>query len=305
MDKFVWTNYRTVLLGFVAGILLAGCSKDPAIIAESVSEWTPLIDSNLQHWEKFIGVPHYSIKNLPDHPKGDGINGTPLGLNNDPLSVFKTEMVGDEMYLHISGEIYGGLTTKKEYTNYHLKMDFKWGEKVYEPRLVQKRDNGILYHCYGPHGAFWNVWMSSHEFQVQEADIGDYFSLGPGMDVRARLRDTDGENTWIYDPNATLSTFGEGGVGGRCRRGINMEKAIGEWNTLELICFEDKTIHVVNGIVVMVLHNSRKRDSSGAWETIKKGRIQIQSEAAEAWYRRIMIRQITEIPEVYRVDELR
>lgn len=38
------------------------------------------------------------------------------------------EIEGEEM-LHISGEIYVALTSKKEYENYHLKLKFKWGEK--------------------------------------------------------------------------------------------------------------------------------------------------------------------------------
>jgi hypothetical protein len=295
---------RIKCLSFLfCSLLVAGCDKDETTTAPVANEWTPLLDNNLSKWEEFIGVPHFSITTLPNHPKGDGMNGTPLGLGNDPLEVFKTETVGREVYLHISGEIYGGLTTKDEYGNYHLKLDFKWGEKVYEPRLGQKRDNGLLYHCYGKHGAFWNVWMNSQEFQVQEADMGDYFALGPAMDIRSSMRDKDGENTWIYEPGAPLNAF-DGTVAGRCRRGENMEKPHGEWNTLELICFEDKAIHVVNGKVVMVLHNSRKRDANGNWEALKKGRIQIQSEAAEAWYRNIMIKPITEIPQQYKVAEL-
>ncbi len=48
---------------------------------------------------------------------------------------------------HISGEIFGGISTKEEFENYHLKMEFKWGEKRYEPRLNKRRDSGIHYHA--------------------------------------------------------------------------------------------------------------------------------------------------------------
>ncbi len=269
----------------------------PAPVPERT--WTNLLDKDLTQWDKFIGVPHYSV-NLPGYPKGDGINGTPVGLNNDPLQVFKVEEENGQPVLHVSGEIYGGLSTKLEYGNYHFKTEFKWGTRKYEPRLNDKRDSGILYHAKGNHGAFWNVWMLSQEMQIQEADMGDYFALGPEMDIRATHKTTDNETNWIYDPEAGLKAFGDNGVGNRCRRGRNMEKLNGEWNTLELICLGSKSMHVVNGIVVMVLENSRNDLPNGGAEPLINGKIQLQSEAAEAYYRNLQIRPITEIPEEYR-----
>ncbi len=34
----------------------------------------------------------------------------------------------------------------------------------------------------------------------------------------------------------------------------------GEWNTLELVCFQDRCVHIANGKVVMALRNSRYQD---------------------------------------------
>ncbi|RYD57651.1 MAG: DUF1080 domain-containing protein [Sphingobacteriales bacterium] len=296
---FIRLSLATIIL--ICAIALNGCKHDTPVPAPVPKEivWTTLLDSSLSHWDKWIGVPHYSV-DLPGYPKGDGMNGTPIGLNNDPLSVYKIEAVDGKPYLHISGQIYGGLTTKKEYENYHLKLEFKWGEKKYEPRLNAKRDNGILYHCYGPHGKFWNVWMNSQEFQIQEADMGDYYALGPLMDIKAARRLQDNEDAWIYEPTDSLRIFGDDGVAGRCRRGKDYEKPHGEWNTLELICLGDSSIHIVNGMVVMRLKNSRRKNDMGMLTTLTRGVIQIQSEGAEAWYRNIQIRQITEVSEAYR-----
>ena len=44
---------------------------------------------------------------------------------------------------------YAGLVTKKEYENYHLSAQFKWGEKKWEPRLDARRNSGVLYHSVG------------------------------------------------------------------------------------------------------------------------------------------------------------
>ena len=79
-----------------------------------------ILDAQLTHWYKWIGVPHTSVQGLPSGtPKGDGMNGTPLG-RNDPKEVFKIITLDNEQVLRASGEIYGGLTTKEEYSNYHL-----------------------------------------------------------------------------------------------------------------------------------------------------------------------------------------
>lgn len=260
--------------------------------------WNNLLDQNLTQWDKFIGVPHYSL-NLPGYPAGDGMNGTPIGLNNDPLQVFKVKQEDGRPVLHVSGQIYGGLSTKQELGNYHFKTEFRWGTRKYEPRLTAKRDNGILYHAKGNHGAFWNVWMLSQEMQIQEGDMGDYFALGPGMDIRAAYRTEDNELDWIYDPTAPVKPFGLGQPG-RCRRGSNRERPLGQWNTIELICLGSKSLHIVNGEVVMVLENSRETKPDNSQGPLTNGKIQLQSEGAEAYYRNMQIRPITVIPAEYR-----
>ena len=203
--------------------------------------------------------------------------------------------------LCISGEIYGALTTKKEYENYHLKLQFKWGEKVWEPRLLRERDNGLLYHCTGPHGKFWNVWMQSQEFQVQEGDMGDYYALaGTIIDIPSNKK--EGEKEFDYLKNGKLNTFSSAvkKFPAHCNKGFDNEKPHGEWNTLELICFEGISLHIVNGKAVMALFNSRHKNLDGEIVPLQKGRIQIQSEAAEAYYKNIEIKAINKIPNKYK-----
>lgn len=224
------------------------------------------------------------------------MEGTPLGLNKDPLQVFSMHQVDGEEVLHVSGEIYGGLTSKEIYENYHLKLEFKWGEKKWEPRLNDKRDNGLLYHCNGEQGAFWNVWMESQEFQIQEGDMGDYFGLAGGVNtIRTRMNET---GFYEYDPSGSPTRLGIGLEGKNMYRGVrrgNSEKPYGQWNTLELVCFNGQSFHIVNGTVVMILDKAERRTEVG-YEIVTRGKIQLQSEAAEAYYRNIEIRKITELP---------
>ncbi len=266
-------------------------------------KWNNLLEGDpYKNWDVFMGVPHASVKGLDNvDPKSNGIKGEPLGLNNDPKNVFSFETIEGEQVLHISGEVYGALTSKKEYKNYHLKMQFKWGEKIWAPRIGKPRDSGVLYHCTGPYRKFWNVWMASQEMQVQEGDVGDYYGLSNvGIDIPSAL--VDDKKGLDYKRGATLNKFSkiEKGRPAHCDKGFDNENAHGEWNTLELICYEGTSLHIVNGKVVMALFNSRYQNSEKEFLPLEKGRIQIQSEAAEIFYKNIAIKSIKKIPNKYK-----
>ena len=93
-------------------------------------------------------------------------------------------------------------------------------------------------------------------------------------------------------------TFGSGtGNGGFCHAGVDAENKEG-WNDLELITYGDKSIRIVNGKIVMALSNSRYV-LNGEEKPLVKGKIQIQSEAAEVFYKDIKIKSINGIPTEY------
>lgn len=248
----------------------------------NAQKWEKLLDDDLTKWEVWTGVPHKTVQNLPDGVVG--VNnvmkeGKPIGLG-DPKQIFK--MVKDEKgkpMIHISGEIYAGLTTLQSYKNYHLRLLFKWGEKKWEPRLNRKRDNGLLYHCYGKHGAFWNVWMRCLELQIQEGDMGDLYALaGTKSKVRA-------DETKHWDPTSDT-------IMRTAKRSEDAEKPNGEWNVIDLYVLEDKAIHVVNGKVVLALTDAKKADGS----ILDAGKIQIQSEGAECFVKELKIKKIKKFP---------
>jgi hypothetical protein len=55
-----------------------------------------------------------------------------------------------------------------------------------------------------------------------------------------------------------------------------MESPMGEWTEIQLICFNGKSLHIVNGEVVMVHENSRYFENE-AYVPLIKGKIQLQS----------------------------
>lgn len=257
-----------------------------------------LLDSNLSHFEKWNGVPHETVKDLPagTYQSNNVHKGTPLGLNNDLKNVFSVSIEKGEPVLKISGEIYGGLTTKETYSNYHFSAMFKWGDKKWEPRLDDKRDTGILYHCYGEHGSFWKTWKTSLEYQVQETDIGDFISIsgnsatpkvaGPIVQIRGD------EEKKQYVPSSENYFEGKG----YNHASLEPDAPHGEWNHLEIYVVGNNSVHVVNGEVVMVVEDARTPDG----EPLTKGQIQIQSEAAECYYKQVNIKSIKKFPKKIR-----
>jgi hypothetical protein len=169
------------------------------------------------------------------------------GFNQDPDGVFQV----NDGVLHISGSEFGYAITQKEYENYYLRAEFKWGTATYAPRAGQSRDSGILYHVTGP----LNVWPRAIEFQIQEGGTGDIWLVeGSELTVRGKT-----DVTGYRDP------VGE------------VEKPHGEWNVVELIADHDRVTYRVNGKVV--------NEGSGA--NPSRGRILFQSEGAEVFFRNI------------------
>ena len=264
------------------------------------ADWTDLVDADLSHWDTYLSFKHQLGYDGSPPRDESGALIEPIGMNPSGYEVFTTQQEGDENVIRVSGEYYGCLISKEEYENYHLQLKFKWGDKKWVPRKDLLKDSGVLYHSIGPVGAeHWRTWMLSQEFQIMEGHTGDYWNQATSaMDIRAYVPE------YIMNPMAHASQeylhIGEGGpYQNYCLRSSNYEQPHGEWNTLDLICFEDKSLHIVNGEVVMILKNSRYVNSSGEVLPLTKGKIQLQSEAAELYYKDIRIQPLDSLPASY------
>jgi len=271
-------------------VLLSATSFQPK------DEWTYLLDKKLSKWEIYQSFRH-KLGYKGEAPKDENGNLIkPIGYNINQDSVFTVTEENGEPVLHIDGDIYGCLFTKKDFGNYDLKLKVKWGTHKYVPRVDEVKDSGVLYHSQGECGVeYWRTWMLSQEFQVTEAGMGDYWSQASSRsDVKAIKKGKD----YFFDNNGTLTAFGNGtGNGGFCHAGVDAENKDG-WNDLELITYGDKAIRIVNGKVVMALSNSRYMVGNDS-KPLVSGKIQIQSEAAEVFYKDIKIKPIKRIPAEY------
>ena len=274
------------------GLALLTCA------ALHADDWKPLWNgTDFSGWERWLAKLHASVT-VPGEPKDEKGNYTQvLGPEHDPLNVFTVVNVDGKPAIHISGQIFGGITTKDEFSNYHLRLQFKWGTQKWPPRDKSEtpRDSGLLYHVHSAMNFNGKTWPRSPEFQIQERDVGDLYAIGCQMTVLARRPDP-AKRLFIYDSKGTPTDFIEQlPIGNRCIKEPDNEKPSGEWNTLDLVCLGDESIHIVNGKVVMRLTKAARLDGPTP-APLTKGRILLQSEGAEVFYREIELRPITAVP---------
>jgi hypothetical protein len=260
----------------------------------SSGEWRPLLDTQLTHFDVYLSYRGDQIMSVLKGTAPKDLK--PVGLNPAGQDVFTVVEQGGKPTLRISGEYYGCLVTKASFSNYHFRASFKWGEKKWEPRLAELKDSGILYHSRGDFGVeYWKSWALSHEFQVIEHGLGEYWTQATSaIDIRADPK-APGAAAPQWNPAAPWMAFVP--PNNHALAGSDEDRP-GEWNTVEIVCFQDDCVHIANGKVVMALANARYRDGD-KFVPMTGGTFQIQSEAAEVFYRDIEVRSIPAMPPEY------
>jgi hypothetical protein len=223
----------------------------------------------------------------------------------DPLRVFTVvDQVDGAPAIRVSGEKWGGLTTRESYRDYHLIVEFRWGLLTWAKRKNAARDSGVLVHGQGADGStgrdFNGPWMRSIEAQIIEGGVGDLIlvagfeadgtRLTPRITARAG-KDRDGEP--VFDPAGEARVFESGRVNwyGRdpdwadklgFRGKADVESPWGEWTRLEVMAEGDRLTYLVNGKVV----------NEAVQSSLTEGKILFQCEGAEIFFRRIELQPV-------------
>jgi hypothetical protein len=222
----------------------------------------------------------------------------------------------EEEMLHIMGNEEGKfpaeggyLATNQEFANVRIRVEYKWGVKRHAPRYTPKRDNGLLYGLVGPD----RVWPSCVECQIEEGDVGDFFLLGGVRGVQSN------HNAGLFGQGISPLTgwpqrgaraggppgaapgggAGRGGAppaeptGGRFIKDGDFE-LLDQWNTVEVIWQGDRAAHIVNGRTVNVATRLQQPDpqNPGQFIPLTRGKIAIEIEYAEIWFRRIEVKAL-------------
>ena len=255
------------------------------------------------------------IRELPGKPAEPGPRAAALCPTDGPIKLFngrnleglypwlqeskyfdaKKVFAVEDGLLHVTGDGYGGLITQQSYRDYHMIVEFKWGEKTLGKRVDRARDSGVLIHCWGPDGSFGSRWMPSIEAQIIEGGVGDLLVLTGADPVTGRAfptsitaeitQDRDGEKVW--QQGGEKVTLSRGRVNWSKRdvdwadevgfRGKDdIESPFGEWTRMDVIADGGRLQYLVNGVLV----NEAFDVSPSA------GKLLLQTEQAEIFVRR-------------------
>jgi hypothetical protein len=215
-------------LAFLSLVLLGLTAPNPA--AEPADGWMPLFNGkDFTGWRKFVD------------PKSQA----------DPEKIWT---VRDGMIV-CEGSVNGYLITNKDYGDYALRVQWRWGDKV-----TRSRNSGVFVHVSGPD----KIWPKGVEAQLLTDHAGDIWLVdGFKLQVDPARRDPK-------TPRHFLRTKDK------------VEKPIGEWNQYEITCKGDTIKLVINGQAV----------NEGSQAEASKGKILLQSEGAEIFFRNVELKPL-------------
>ncbi len=159
----------------------------------------------------------------------------------------------------------GDLVTDLEYTNFHLKLEWK---------VAPKSNSGIIFYVNEDLTKYKNTYETGLEMQVLDND-----GHPDGKITKHRAGD-------LYDLIQSKS---------------EPVKPVGEWNMAEVVCKNGKLTLVLNGVFVVettLWDDNFKalvaKSKFASWEGFaisKKGKIALQDHGENVWYRNIMIKE--------------
>lgn len=159
----------------------------------------------------------------------------------NPSDIFKME----NGTLKISGVSSGYLRTKKSYSNYTLKLEWRWTKSL--------GNSGVLIHIQPKD----TIWPICYQVQQKADAAGDIICMN-GLWAKEC---TDSVKFTVSKMNTSN------------------EKALGEWNTMVVICKKKSIVVFVNGIL--------QNKISGL--TVNKGFIGFQNEGKPIEFRNVTI----------------
>jgi hypothetical protein len=206
----------------------------------------------------------------------------------DPRKVFQVS----EGMIHASGEGMGYLATEKEYRDYHLIVEYKWGKRTDGGKYV--RNSGILLHGTGADGNAGGTWMASIECQLAQGCVGDLIPIRGkdeksqpipvqfksdvelGSDKKPRWKKggeamtfTNRQLWWsLHEPffKELIDTRGKNDV----------ESPLGEWTKVECVCSGNRIAITVNGTRINECYDANPA----------AGKILLQCEGFEIFFRK-------------------
>jgi hypothetical protein len=213
----------------------------------------------------------------------------------DPQHVFSVK----DGLLHVSGEGMGYIATEQAYRDYHLTLEYKWGERTYGARYV--RNSGVLLHATGPDGSRGGVWMNSIECQLAQGCEGDLIVIRGGDEAsKAHPATISSETVLASDKKTRWKRGGQKSVySGRqfwwsqhdpefkelldTRGRWDVASPLGEWTRVECLCRGDRITILING-----------QEVNECFDVVPSaGKILLQNEGFEVLFRKFELKPIS------------
>jgi hypothetical protein len=247
------------------------CLFASAAMAADNPGWKPIFNGkNLSGWSV-----QYASKTPAGAPPASSI----FAVENGEIHAYPTQKAGSE-------QPNAYIVTDADFKDYVISLEYKWGEKKFPPRLEHVRDAGLLYHV---HRARPADWPASAEAQIQEGDTGDSWAVSSQV---SSFIDPKTRRYTLPENGGVPVTVGKNDDFQRTRHGRVNEYP--GWNTVQVIVRGDRATHIVNGVVNMRVSDLKSWDAgSNAWVKLDHGKIALQAESAEIFYRNIKVRPLT------------
>ena len=249
---------------------------------------------DLTGWRTWLGYPDPAVTYR------DAPGATPIGRSRSTAGDVAVKTIDGAPALWVKGETWGAIVHDADLRDYHLRLEYRWGDRRWAPRADKAPNNGLLYHTHGTPGAVFGTWQPSVEFEIMTGSTG--MAVAVGRDVR--IRTTAALDPTLVSPPVRYR------LGGKPVEIVNRtliwnvenardaERPAGEWNVLDLYVLGDRAVHVVNGVPVMVVEGLATVGKDGARTPLTHGHVQLQSEGAETWFRRVSVEPIDRLPRV-------
>ena len=210
---------RTIFISVLVFMVVASCTekKESLFNGKNLDGWTIFVDESIISPEDFFYV-------------------------NDGM----IECVGVPM---------GYLRTIKEYSDYHLHIEWRYPE---EPT-----NSGVFLHTSGPD----LIWPAHYQGQLKFENDGDFIVHGVGETATI-----DGK---VYESSDTLKPVIP-------KLNPSNEKPAGEWNNYDITCLGNTVELRVNGLLQNTATNC----------SLTKGGIGLQAEGSKIQYRNLWIKYL-------------
>ncbi|MEP2775792.1 MAG: DUF1080 domain-containing protein [Luteolibacter sp.] len=257
-----------------------------------------LLSSNVivtnAHAQKDDWVELFNGKDLTGWQVNVGHSGDDESLKADEIFQVKDGLLSVYPDAPASSKQFNAtLVHEQKWNSYHLRVEYRWGENKFQPRMEAERDSGVLFHI---HSEPTKVWPPSVELQLGDGKPGDVRVTGDLCLIGNSRGESPSEGN-NYAPGAVLQTRGEKDPGEkmemRTKVVAHAEKPRGEWNTVDLIVRgSDKAEFFVNGQLVNEVSGLRFKDAEGEWKALEAGFIGLEAEWAQVEFRSIRIQSL-------------